>query len=118
MQARPSSIATSLSLFGRSLAIASLVACAADGDGDDGAAQMCTPPAALTYACSPVPLGSADSCAGGPALYNDPRPDTDKAFPVGCEAQLPFCVSAYPAYVQTCSCEPGTGSGPEWVCPI
>ena len=94
-----------------------------DGDGgkaDAGAwpdVRACMPPAELTYLCDPLPLGAPDSCAGGPALYDQPRPDLDKAFPVGCEAQLPFCVGAYPNSVQTCYCQTWTGT-PEWSCPV
>ena len=97
--------------------LVALHGCASDGDDNGGGGGVCTPPAELTYSCAAVPLGSADSCAGGPALYNDPKPDLDKAFPLDCEAQLPFCVAAYPNSVQTCYCQNWTGT-PEWSCPV
>lgn len=45
--------------------------------------------------------------------------DADKAFPVGCGVELPFCADAYPIYVQTCTCEmfPGTDAL-TWICPV
>jgi hypothetical protein len=90
-----------------------------DVDAGDGRRDvpMCTPPAELTYLCAPLPLGAPDSCAGGPSLFDAPKPDLDKAFPVGCEAKLPFCVGAYPNSVQTCYCQ-NNGSANEWVCPV
>jgi hypothetical protein len=93
-----------------SIAIAVLLCACADDD-------HCTPPAALTYSCAPLPLGSPNTCTGGPAFDGMPQADTDKAFPVGCEAAYPFCAVAYPASVQTCYCQyPGTDF--EWTCPV
>lgn len=126
MRTRVSWIATSLSRFGVIAAIA-LAACAAD-EGDDGGGSglpdgtpTCMAPPAVTYDCEPVPLGTPGSCSGGPALYNDPIPDADKAFPLGCEATLPRCAPAFPNSVQTCFCDDEWTSTPgaiEWVCPL
>ena len=124
-----------MSRFGVSLAIALAVGCAAEGDDDaddttahegSGAEEFgcgtptCSPPAVLTYTCQPVPLGTPGACAGGAHLFDMPDPDPDKAFPVGCMAELPFCVAAYPAYVQTCECRDDFGAPGEaqWWCPI
>jgi hypothetical protein len=100
------------------IAIAVAALCACGGvSGDDGAGGTCTPPAQLTYSCEPMPLGTPSTCTGGPAFGGRPQADTDKAFPVGCEAAYPFCVAAYPNSVQTCYCQyPGTDF--EWTCPV
>lgn len=96
------------------LAIAILACAAACASEDDG---RCEPPAELTYNCAPVALGTPDSCQGGPAFGGMPQADTDKAFPVNCEAAYPFCAEAYPNAVQTCYCSTD-GMTYSWLCPI
>ena len=119
MRAFRASFATSLSRFCLVLMIG-LAGCATEGDGGDDPHDilpMCMPPAELTYSCTPLAPGAADTCAGGPAFQSPTAPDQDKAFPLGCEAAFPFCVGAFPSEVQKCFCE-NQGSANAWVCPI
>jgi hypothetical protein len=94
--------------------VIAILACAAACNSDDG---RCDPPDELTYNCEPMPLGTPDTCQGGPAFDGMPQADTDKAFPVNCEASYPFCVEAYPASVQTCYCSTD-GMTFQWFCQI
>jgi hypothetical protein len=82
---------------------------------------VCAPPATTTYSCEAITAGS-NGCVGGPPAgpsAGAPSLDTDKTFPVGCVAQVPYCVPAYPSEVQICTCLDASGSGgtaPGWVC--
>ncbi|HEX5064012.1 MAG TPA: hypothetical protein VFV99_31750 [Kofleriaceae bacterium] len=95
---------------------AALLSCAALAAGCDD--NRCGHPDELTYDCAPVPLGTANSCSGGPT-WEGVHADPDKAYPLGCVASYPFCAAYYPDEVQTCSCTDFGGSGsPTWACPI
>ena len=102
---------------------AALAACSGEGDEsgpvDAASADVspCTPPAELTYDCTPVPFGTPNSCSGGAHLPWDPDPNPGNAYPLGCNALLPFCVGAYPNAVQECTCDDFAGT-PEWICPV
>ena len=115
-----------MSRFGLCLAIASAPAgCGSDDDDDvetidsglPPGTPTCTPPPQLTYDCQPVPLGTPNSCGGGPTAFGGDPPDTDKAFPLDCKAEFPFCLGAYPNAVATCWCNNTLGPV-EWYCPV
>jgi hypothetical protein len=124
MRSIQATIRTSVSRFGGLFAIALALGCSTPADDDDqgagagDAGPTCMPPAELTYSCAPVALGTQGACTGGPVVYDMPQPDTDKAFPVGCEAKFPFCTHAYPNTVQTCVCTNDFTTGQVWSCPI
>jgi hypothetical protein len=91
--------------------------------GGTGCDKTCSPPARTMYSCEAIASGST-GCLGGPPSASSagaPAVDPDRISPVGCVAQLPFCVPAYSSDVQTCSCQdlgsPDGGTAPGWVCP-
>jgi hypothetical protein len=77
----------------------------------------CNPPSAPDYSCTSVALGTADTCSGGPA-FNGMAYDVDKAFPIDCNVELPFCAAEFSNSVQTCMCTEFGDDVPQWVCPI
>jgi len=85
--------------------------------------KTCSPPVRTMYSCQAIPTGSS-GCVGGPpsAPSAGASPiDPDMTFPVGCVAQMPFCVPAYSSEVQTCTCQevgpPDAGTAVSWSCP-
>lgn len=88
-----------------------LGACGSDGADD------CDPPTQPEYSCAAVALGTPDTCSGG-APVNGMATDPDKAFPIGCQVELPICVAAFPNEVQTCTCTEFGDDVPQWVCPV
>lgn len=83
--------------------------------GAGGCGNACDHPDEQEYSCEPVAPGTPNSC-GGPT-FDGMAYDQDKAFPKDCTVRLPMCVSAYPGYVQTCTCSDAFGSL-MWVCPV
>jgi hypothetical protein len=100
--------------------VAALLCCAMVAAGcDDDDDNTCGHPDKAMYSCEPVPVGTPDSCTGGPGgdFLGLPVQDPDKAFPVGCRATLPICEAYYPGSVQTCDCT-GGGMYVGWGCPL
>ena len=85
--------------------------------------RTCSPPARTMYSCEAI-TGIATGCVGGPPSGSSagaPPVDPDSVFPIGCVAQMPYCVPAYLSEVQTCTCSDlGSGDGgalASWQCP-